>query len=169
MNLVALAILFGNLAVIFNPVKFGLNGVPGLLDLLPPGPRFAAHDAFLMTGMFSGYPDSNTDLVVRGHRRGGDWFELELSEHFPRGVGPECTRMWATRYWDMAGARAQRAGWKIYTEKIRARHNRLHPDDPIDRVELGSDNWPLSTRGYRAAKTPEQTRFNSWYIGGAGE
>ncbi len=169
MNVVGAVVVLGNLMVIFHPPKLGLGRVPGALDLLPERARFAVFDGFLMTGMFNSYAVRNLEPVVRGRlvEPGPDgervWRRLPLDDFFPRGVGTEYTRFIVARHGDMLGRAALRRGWRSYTRQIRARHNRMHPDAPIDRVELGADQWPMSIEGFDAERTPAQTEYTVWY------
>jgi hypothetical protein len=164
MSLIAICVVYGNLAVIFNAPKLGLTGWPSL-----PRP-FIVHDAFLMTGMFSSYSDYNLDFFLRGQRSQsgrsadrGAWIELPLREHFPLRYPIVYTQLLAAHHWDMLGDDAQRNAWAALTAKIRARHNRLHPLAQLKRVQIGSVDFPQSPLGYRGAKTKENSWIELWY------
>jgi hypothetical protein len=164
MSAIAVFVIYGNLAVTFNPEKLGLVGWPAL-----PRP-FALHDAFLIPGMFSGYSTYNFDFLLVGLRteRGrerdrGAWIELPYEEHFPLRYPIVYTQLFAAHHWDMLGEAGQRDAWAALSVKIKAHHNRLHPDAPIARLRIGSFDFPLSPLGYRGAKTAESARAELWY------
>jgi hypothetical protein len=164
MSAIALLIIYGNLAVIFNTEKLGLRGWPAL-----PRP-FALHDAFLITGMFSGYADHNFDFFLAGHRSyegrnqdRGAWLALDLQEHFPLRYPIVYTQLFAAHQWDMLGEATQRAAWAALAAKIKAHHNRLHPEAPIDRLRFGCIDFPQSPLGYRGAKTDASSWIEPWY------
>jgi hypothetical protein len=164
MSLIALLVIYGNVAVIFNPEKLGLRDWPAL-----PRP-FALQDAFLIAGMFSGYSDFNFDFVLFAERTEegravdrGAWIELPLAEHFPQRYPIVYTQLFASHHWDMLGESAQQVAWARLAAKIKARHNRLHPDARIARLQIGTINFPQSPNGYRAAKTANDTWSELWY------
>ena len=170
MHAVTLFFVLGNLAVIFHPPKLGLKGVKGLRDYLPGRGPYIVHELFLLPGMFSGYSTNNLDLIIKGRLADTSlpeeerWISLRRKEHLPRLLNTEYTRMWISHERGMLGKRAQKEGWKTMTAKIRDRHNRLHPDRPIDGVRLGVHSWPQQPGGgYRANKTVEQTKLHTWY------
>lgn len=169
MHAVTFFFVFGNLAVVFHPPKFGLKEVPGLRDMLPKQAAYAVHELFLLPGMFSGYGTNNIDLIIKGRLADSSlpeserWIHIYRKEHLPRKLNTEYTRMWISHEKGMIGKRAQKKGWRHMARKIRERHNRLHPDQPIDGVLLGVQAWPQQPRSYRAGKTVEQTRFHTWY------
>ncbi len=163
MSVVAALIVYGNVAVIFNPHKLAL-------PLESPWPRpFLLHDAFLLTGMFTSFATENVDFVIGGRtvpRQPDDkpeWIRLSLNEMIPGRLGIKFTQLLVARHWDMLGVWAQRAAWASAAKKIRARHNRLHPDRPIDAVRIGVVSWPLDPRSYRAAKPKQHARYRDWY------
>jgi hypothetical protein len=165
MSAIAVWVVYGNLAVTFNAQKLGLP------DWVPSLPRpFAIHDAFLIPGMFSGYSDYNFDFFLLGQRsaRGretdrGRWIDLPVEEYFPQRAPIVYTQLFAAHHWDMLGDRGQREAWAALAGRIRRRHNRLHPDEEIGRVRIGSINFPQSPDGYRAAKTRDALRTELWY------
>jgi hypothetical protein len=164
MSALAVLIMYGNVAVIFNPDKLGFHGWPSL-----PRP-FALHDAFLIAGMFSGYSAYNFDFFIEGLRTNagrlqdrGQVIELPVREFFSRRYPLLYPQLFAAHHWDMLGDAAQHRALRALAAKIRARHNQLHPEAPIDRVQFGSVNFPQSPRGYRAAKNETNTWSQVWY------
>lgn len=163
MSVVAAVILYGNVAVIFNPQKLGL-------PFESPWPRpFLLYDAFLLTGMFTSFATENIDFVIGGRtvpRSPGEkptWIVLSLNEMVPGRMGIKFTQLLVARHWDMLGVWAQRVAWSRAAKQIRARHNRLHPDRPIDAVRIGALAWPLDPRGYRAAKPKAHAHYRDWH------
>jgi hypothetical protein len=162
MGAVALLIVYGNLAVVFQPKKIGLKGAPGL-----PRP-FVLHDAFLMTGMFNSYVKENWDFFIEGRfRQDGPkrhrWAALLIEDHFPLRRSITFTQLYAPHHWDMHGSKAQRAAWSVMATKIRARHNRLHPDRAVTKVRFGTLSWPMDPRGYYAGRRPGHERRRVWF------
>jgi hypothetical protein len=164
MSLLALLVIYGNIAVIFDPEKLGLSGWPWL-----PRP-VALHDAFLITGMFSGYSDYNFDLVLLAERSQdgrsvdrGQRIVLPLAEHFPQRYPIVYTQVFAAHHWDMLGEQAQQAAWAALAAKIKAHHNRLHPEARVVRLQIGTYNFPQSPNGYRAGKSPSNGWSELWY------
>jgi len=170
MLLVGFFLIFGNIAVVFHPGKYGLKDVKGLRDYLPPEGKRFIHDAFLMTGMFSSYSTNNLDLVIRGHLSDADWLpeddrwiDLPIKDHLPRTLGTEYTRLWGSHHKSTFGKKAQKQARKVFADKMRARHILLHPDQPIDGIMFGVESWRQDPSGYRAGKTPETTKFYTWH------
>jgi hypothetical protein len=158
MSVLALVVIYGNLAVTFQPRKLGLPKLPGL-----PRP-FAIHDAFLIPGMFSGYTPFNFDFFIEGQGQlDTPFFALRIEEHFPLRHAITYTQLFAVRHWDMLGSSGQRAAWRELADKIKARHNRLHPDRKIARLRFGAVTFPQHTAGYRAGKTAESSWRYIWY------
>lgn len=163
MNTIACAILYGNLAVALQPPR-----VQHMRFALPT-PN-AVRDAFLMNGMFNSYSAFNSDFFLSGLRtREGaaadrkQWITLPLQEHFAQRQGVTFTQLMAAHHWDVFGRPAQLDAWRVLARKIRERHNRLHPDHPVARVQFGSMDWPQSAAGYRARKRAPWTRVNVWF------
>lgn len=158
MSALAVLVVYGNLAVTFQPAKLGLPGAPGL-------PRTVAlHDAFLLPGMFSGYSPFNFDFFIEGQRDPDSaFFELPLREHFPLRQAITYTQLLAAHHMDILGASGQRAAWAVMAQKIKARHNRLHPELRIARLRFGVLTFPQSSGGYRAAKNAPSSRRYLWY------
>ena len=151
-------VVYGNLAVTFQPRKLGLGRQPFGLWLPRP-----LHDAFLLPGMFSGFFGHAFDYVLEGRAADGRWMRLPIKEHFPLRHGVTYTQLWAPHHREMFGPSRQREIWAAYAQQIRRRHNRLHPDLPIERVRFGVEHWPLSSQGYRARKTPDELKRTLWY------
>lgn len=163
MNAIAIGLLYGNATVVLQPAALMRAG------LRIPTPAFV-RDAFLMTGMFSSYSTWNGDFFIAGLRTRsgaaedrGRWISLPLHDHFAQRHGVTFTQMFLAHVWDVQGPVAQAHAWKFLARKIRERHNRLHPEHPVTRVQFGSVEWPQSPAGYRANKRPELLRTHIWY------
>lgn len=163
MHLLAAFVLYGNAAVALQPRALHALGI-GL-------PRtHALTDAFLMTGMFGSFVTRNADLFLGGQRTRtgrasdrGQWIKLPLREHFPSRQGVVFTQLFVVRHWDTLGRAAQRQAWLALAARIRARHNRLHPDAPVERIRFGQIDWPQDPRGYRAGKLAPHVRATTWF------
>jgi hypothetical protein len=161
LNAVALFLLYGNAVAVLQAPALRSFGLPALAPLW-------LRDTFLLHGMFTSYSRYNCDLFIAGERTHtgtlgdrGSWVPVQLREHFAARHGVTFTQMFATHHWDIYGPRAQRSAWKSLAARIRARHNRLHPERPIARVRFGTEEWPQSPAGYRARKDAAQARI--WY------
>jgi hypothetical protein len=163
MHLLALFILYGNAAVAWQPHALHRMGagLPRTRELM---------DAFLMTGMFSSFVTRNADLFIAGERTldgrasdRGQWIRLSIREHFPARHGVVFTQLFVARHWDTYGRAAQRKAWLALSAKIRARHNRTHPDASVARIRFGQIDWPQDPRGYRAGKKAPDVRSHTWF------
>jgi len=161
MGALAVLLVYGNLAVALQPPQLGVAPLPR--------PRWL-FDAFLLPGMFSGYTTTNLDFHLTGLRddrgREGDrgrWIVLELGEHFPQRLGITFTQLYAPHHREVLGAAGQRAAWASLARKIRQRHNRLHPDQPVVRVRIATLEWPIHPSGYRGGKRADTMRLRSWF------
>jgi hypothetical protein len=164
MELIAIAVIYGNVAVALQPPPVRNAG----LSLPRPGWLL---DAFLLPGMFSSYGETNLDFVIAGLRSQdglradrGRWLQLRVRDHFPERHGVVFTRLYAAHHWDMHGKVAQQRAWVFLARKIREHHNRLYPNRAVVRIRLGSEEWPISPLGYRAGKREEAIEHHSWFI-----
>lgn len=164
MNLIACAILYGNAAMALQPPRF--HGKRWAL----PTP-LAVRDAFLLTGMFNSYSLRNADFFISGLRTAtGEtadrrrWVTLRLRDHFAQRHGVTFTQFFLVHHWDALGARAQRLAWADVARRIRERHNRLHPERPVARVLLGSEEWPQHPASYRAGKHGRAVSKRTWFV-----
>lgn len=152
LNAVALFLIYGNaIGVLQAPTLRALR-----IDRIAP---HWVRDAFLLHGMFTSYSKHNADFFIAGLRTQegtvgdrGSWVPIRLREHFAGRHGVVFTQLFATHHWDIHGKAAQRNAWRALAARIRARHNRLHPDRPLAVVRFGSEEWPQSPLGYRARK-----------------
>jgi hypothetical protein len=163
MNVIAVALLYGNAAVALQPPPLG-NRLPH-----PLRPELVV-DAFLMTGMFNSYSAYNIDFFIAGERtrtgklaERGTWIDLDIKEHFVQRQGVTFTQLLSAHEWDMHGVEAQRRAWTFLARRIREHHNRLHPERPVARVRFGSVQWPQSPTSYRALKLPQQVSTQVWF------
>jgi hypothetical protein len=163
MHLLAAFVIYGNVAVALQPRALFRRGI-GL-----PRPDWVT-DAFLMTGMFGSYVTRNADLFIGGERTHagrlhdrGRWIPLDVGEHFPSRLGVAMTELFAVRHWDTHGRAAQHRAWVGLAARIRAHHNRLHPDAPVGRVRFGQTDWPQDPAGYRAKKHAPYVRATTWF------
>jgi hypothetical protein len=165
LTLVTLLIVYGNVAVVFQPRKLGFPKTPPVLPL-----PMALHDAFLLPGMFTGYTRVNYDIWIEGELMGATakapsdhWATLNTKDFFPRRHAISFIQLWAAHPWDMLGTRAQHEAWTTYAKQIRHRQNLLHPEARIDHVRFGIDFWPQTAAGYRAGKLPATIRRATWF------
>jgi hypothetical protein len=151
-------------AVALQPPALARQG----LGLPHPG---VVRDAFLMTGMFNSYSLRNYDVFIGGERTltgrkrdRGRWVRLPIRDHFSQRLGITFTQLFVMHYWDVFGRAGQRKAWPGLADKIRERHNRLHPKWPVQRIRFGQVDWPQDARGYRAGKQPSAIRASTWHL-----
>lgn len=163
LNLLAAFLIYGNAVVALQPPALRRAG------FVLPTPRWL-RDAFLMSGMFTTWSNTNVDMFIAGLRtdRGepatrGQWLRIALRDHFPDRHGVTFTKLFAMHHWDALGVIAQRRAWRELARKIRERHNRLYPEQAVLRVRFGSVEWPQSPLGFRAAKLQGAIDTRIWY------
>jgi hypothetical protein len=164
LSAIALALLYGNAMVALQP--------PQLLDLglYVPHPGFVRH-AFELTSMFSSYSPKNEDFAIYGKRTQagraedrGHWIELPLREHLPRRLSITTMQLYASLPARIDGDEGRKRAWSVFARKIRANHERLHPDQPVAEIRLDAFQWPTDPRGFRAGLSPSSTVNRMWFI-----
>jgi hypothetical protein len=58
----------------------------------------------------------------------------------------------------------RKRAWSVLARKIRANHERLHPDQPVAEIRLDAFQWPTDPRGFRAGLLPATTVNRMWFI-----
>lgn len=84
-------------------------------------------------------------------RRSGEvdgWFEINPYDFFPQTLGEANRRLNLYSYHGQTERKARTYG--VMADRIKLHHNRAHPDEPIDRVQLYLVEWPKSSDGYMA-------------------
>jgi hypothetical protein len=162
LSLLTLGVLYANVAVMLSYWR-----VPCPQALRPPAPAWVG-DAFLIFGVFSRSERVNRELMLWSVPPGSgdrpqDWHYLRVGDYMPYKPGEQTIRAWHGRQQALWGDEAQRAAWARMARQVRLRHNRLHPDRPIQRVAIGEAVWPIGPAGFRAGKQPEQTQFLVWF------
>lgn len=130
----------------------------------------AVRNAFDLTSMFSSYSASNEDYAIFAIRtqagRSGDrgrWIELPLSDHFPRRLPLTAMQIYASFPARIDGDEGRARAWSVLAEKIRANHNRLHPESPVAQIRLDAVQWPTDPRGFYAGKAPGKIRTRLFF------
>ncbi|MGD8863753.1 MAG: hypothetical protein PVI30_27310 [Myxococcales bacterium] len=166
MGVVAAFLVYGNLGVALTPgpVSRAL-GVPPLPQ--PPVLR----DAFLLPGMFNSFSRRNFDHYIGGLRDDtgeaatrGKWIPIPVKEHFVQRHGITFVQLSAMHHYDVHGPDLQHHAWAGLARRIRARHNRLHPERRVRRIRFGIVTWPKSPEGYRHRKQAREIRTVTWYV-----
>jgi hypothetical protein len=154
------AVLYGNLAVIVNDLPLGVQ-LPTI------GGRVQLFDIF---SVFSFYQPVNDAIFLRGYVAQGagcldnsPLIDLNVDEYLPHWRGEQQSRAFANHHYYYGGSPGQQKALGRLAGKIRERHNRLHPQCPVDRVDIGVYRWPRSPQGYETLRTPDQTRIIYWY------
>ena len=154
MSAIALALLYGNAMVALQP--------PQLVELglYIPHPKFV-RDIFALTGMFSSNSPRNEDYLIYGRRTQtgraedrGRWIELPLSEHFPLRHSITTMQIYVPFHETIYGEEGRARAWSVFARKIRANHNRLHPDLPVADIRLDAVDWPADPRALRRRPRP---------------
>jgi hypothetical protein len=163
MSAIALALLYGNAMVALQPAEL-LE-----LGLFIPHPE-AVRNAFVLTAMFASDLPQNEDYLIQGRLAPADiaddqerWITLPLGEHLPRRHPITTMEIYAPYPQAIGGEPARQRAWTVMAHKIRARHNRLHPDIPVEQIRFGALQWPKDPRGYRAREVAGQTWLQLWF------
>ena len=116
-------------------------------------------DPFFLFGMFNGYQREVQELALQGQREGA-WVPLAAAEFFP---GPAHEHaLWAQasrRVGELLTPRAIVRERARFLERIRLRHNALHPERRVERVRVGFLTWPKSRAGRDALRTKGRENF----------
>ena len=162
LSLLAAALLYGNLAVLLDPVERRYPALPRL-----PAPALPA-DFFKIFGVFSSYERVNREVVMEGLAELPDgrqeWVRLDLDEHFPAARGEQQSRVWANRSLGPL-SRTHRQGQQFVMDKVKERENRLHPERRIVAVRVYTEVWPRSTGGWTEERDPATVQRVTWYEG----
>ena len=54
--------------------------------------------------------------------------------------------------WARTPSDVGKAAWLFLAEKVRNRHNRLHPETLVDKIVLRREKWILTSDGYAAGR-----------------
>jgi hypothetical protein len=163
LSAIALGLLYGNAMVALQPPQLEAFGI------FIPHPK-AVRDAFVLTAMFLTDSPKNEEYVIHGLRtqtgraedRGG-WIRLPLTDHFPHRHGITSMHLYVPYPEAIGGEAGRQRAWALLAAKIRANHNRLHPDQPVAQVRIGSLEWPKDPRGFHAGKAPGTTMLRIWF------
>lgn len=152
-TLLAASIVYLNIAALNAQFAANYAHVPALpvIDLLA--------DPFFLFGMFNGYQREVQELALQGQREGA-WVPLAAAEFFP---GPAHEHaLWAQasrRVGELLTPRAIVRERARFLERIRLRHNALHPERRVERVRVGFLTWPKSRAGRDALRTKGRENF----------
>jgi hypothetical protein len=130
-------------------------------------PLASAPAAFLnVFPVFQYFLRYNMEFELEGRRAdAATWVRLDLAEYFPFRRGELHARLLTDALYAYGGEAARQRAWDFMARKLQARHNRLHPDAPVDAIRLRQLRWPRSIEGYRAQRTPSMTREILIYVG----
>ena len=163
LSAIALGLLYGNAMVALQPSQLEQLG------LFIPHPK-AVRDAFVLTAMFASDSPVNEEYVIHGNRTQtgraddrGSWIRLPLAEHLPLRHAMTSMQIYVPYPEQIHGEAGRQRAWTVLAGKIRANHNRLHPDQPISQVRFGSLEWPKDRRGFHAGKAPGRTLLRIWF------
>jgi hypothetical protein len=153
LSLLALLLVYFNIAAINAQFAVNFPSLPELpvIDLLV--------DPFFLFGMFNGYERDATELSIQGLRRDG-FQPLAKAELLPGPASEHALWAQASRsVGQLLPARVILAERARFLERIRERHNRLHPDAPVTRVRVGLLRWKRSRLGRSALREPGKETF----------
>jgi hypothetical protein len=122
-------------------------------------------EPFYLFGMFHSYEPDARELIVRGFdARTGVLRTLDAAEFFPGSVPDR--QIWAQGQRELGELildEEQRREQLRLLRRIRERHNRLHPDHRVTRVQVGHLSWPRSPQGHEAERARGAETFELWY------
>lgn len=161
-SLLALGLLYGNLAVVFH-YRAHNNDIPTFLV-----PK-AAYHTFLIFGVFSYSETSNQELSIWGLAQREEanqtyWKQLPTTDYFPFGHSEQNTRMWANMHFTTLGQDGHFRAWQALGRKILERHNREYLEDPITQVSFQSMSWPRDPAGFHARFSYTEGKKQFWIV-----
>jgi len=161
LSVVALAIVYANLAVMLNPY---LRRVDAALPL-----PWIASDMFILFGVFSYYETQNHEMTIWGLAKNPAtgatyWKALPTADYMPQFRGEQHTRLWAGRHYGSLDRDRHWRAWQFQGRRILERYNRLNPHDPITQVALQSASWPRSLDGFYASRSAETETRQYWTV-----
>ena len=162
LSLLSLALLYANVSVIFNsPLQnFRIRALPI---------STAAHNAFLIFGVFSYFETNNEELTIWGMATDAAsdkvvWKQLPTQDYFPFCRGNQDSRIWASRQYGNPNREGHREAWQFMGRRIMQRYNALHPNDPVERIGFQCQSWPRSPDGFYALQPDETTNRQFWVV-----
>lgn len=165
----------GAVLIYTNIAAFLGHAYPKSLARWLPLPR-ELRDQFALYGVFHEYRTNGWELSLWGlpvaaHGDTNQWRKLDADELLPYRRPHQDQRIRAMRHRATAEPEvAEREARLVLGRKVRERHNRLHPESPIERVGLREEEWPLQASDFLAGRgnpgnrvrfvviTPESTR-----------
>ena len=158
----AVWVIYGNLAILNSQYAKRFDWLPRF----PVVELFV--DVFYLFGMFHSFNPEARELAVQGlpldAPEDGEWVRLEPDEFFIGERGRQ--ESYAVAYRQVGSLIPERI---IRTERarvlrrVRTRHNRLHPDNPMKKVRIGGYSWPKSPDGWEAGRVVGQEQLSIWY------
>lgn len=158
-SVLALALVYGNVAVLNAQFAVVYEWVPALpvIDLLA--------DPFYLFGMFDDYERDARELVVEGYVAGAhEWIRLDGADFFPGSVADR--QIWAQgrrKLGELLTDEMMEDEQRCLLSRIRARHNRLHPERQIEKVRVGHLSWEKSAQGHEAKRVRSEEEMVIWY------
>ena len=150
----ALVLVYLNLAALFT--SCGIR-----IELARP---WYLHRPFQIFTLFSYYTSTNYgfEAVARvagsGDSADGErWIPIDLYAYFPQVTGEANRRIYQDSF--LHDPARQRKGQAYVLERIKALHNRNHPDLPIDRIRMYLLSWPKHTTGYKGHYDQRERRL----------
>jgi hypothetical protein len=158
-NLVILTVIYANTAVLAN---YALTMVwPNAALPIPKG----LYDLFNLFGVFSYYEQTNRDVEIfgitapSGKYPEGQVIKLSVTDYFPFSRGEIDTRINVYRHGYLFGPAGEQEAKQLLATKIKARYNRAHPDEPIEKLVVASLQWPRSFESYEQLKAQEDLQI----------
>ncbi len=122
-------------------------------------------DLFDTFSVFAYYETINRDFFVLGYsEETGEWSDLAvIEEYFPHYLGEQQMRLFLAKHFSNLSKEEYQEALKSFVGKIRAKYNREHPEEKVNKVALSYSVWPRSAKAYRALKLPETTSEYTLY------
>lgn len=167
LSFIAVALIAGSLVAMIGG-RTSSNSASGSRYLRP------VYHALQIYGVFSTYETNNEELTIWGlatNRSGmrAYWKQLAFDDYVPFGRAERNRRLWDDIHYSRSTRDGHFRAWQQVGERIRARHNRIYPADPITKVRYQSLVWPRDSTGFYGKHGPGIWKRRTWTIAGADE
>jgi hypothetical protein len=115
-------------------------------------------------GVFNRIPDNNIEYALYGRHMGADptqpWEDLSFIKNcFPYDCRGEIYTRMEFPWHIVLGPTSYTTAMNNLLVKIKAKYNREHPQNPVDKIAMYMLWWPRSEDGFYRLKQPESTHW----------
>ncbi len=155
-SLLALLVVGSDVLLIPTQVWSTLAGVPTIL------PREMG--SLVCFGLFANYSSNNMEFTLWGRPPGGgtnisEWRPLPSDEFFPFWRGIQYNMMKAEVSGVNSSGQNQADVHQVLGNKVRRRHNLLHPDAPVTQIAYRHMTWPANSGGFHVGTNSPDAVF----------